>query len=172
MEVQNMLQARQDSGMPDFTDELFREATRLVAEFAGNEGRNPRILLTQMGWDDRKLKAKSISVEYANLGFDVDISPRFQNPAELAKQAVENDVHFIEIYDLDPEYLIIAPEIISELRKLERDDILLIAEGSLRNQDYRYLFSNGVAAVLNPSVPVTRSVSNLLQMILHEEKPS
>lgn len=155
---------------PDNIDDSFREATKLVAEFADNEGRHPRILLTQMGWDERKLRAKSISVEYANLGFDVDIGPRFQNPGEVAKQAIENDVHFIEIYDLDPQYVIIASEIMTELRKLNREDILVIAEGPLRNQDYKYLYKEGVTAIFSPAVSIPRSITMLLPLLLQTDK--
>lgn len=153
----------------DYTDESFREARKLVAEFADTEGRNPRILLTQMGWDERKLRAKSISVEYANLGFDVDIGPRFQSPAEVAKQAIENDVHFIEIYDLDPQYVIIASEILSELKKLNREDILVIAEGPLRNQDYKYLYREGVTAIFSPAVSIPKSTTILLPLLLQTD---
>lgn len=155
---------------PDSSDESFATARMLVAEFSKNEGRNPRILLSQMGWDERKLKAKSLSVEYANLGFDVDIGPRFQNPAEIARQAIENDVHFIEIYDLDPQYVIIVSEILAELKNLNREDILVIAEGPLRNQDYKYLYKEGVTAIFSPSVSIPESTTILLPLLLQTDR--
>lgn len=159
------------SYIPDiYSDESYREAMRLVNEFARQEGRRPRILLTQMGWDEHRLKAKSISAEYAEIGFDVDIGPRFQNPSDAARQAVENDVHFIEIYDLDHEYIVIAAEIISELKKMNREDILVIAEGCLGEKDYEYLYSEGVAAIINPAMILSRSVMELMNLLLRPEK--
>ena len=159
------------SHVPDiYSDESYGKAMRLVSEFSRQEGRRPRILLTQMGWDEHRLKAKSISAEYAEIGFDVDIGPRFQNPVDAARQAVENDVHFIEIYDLDHEYTIVVPEIISELKKMNRDDILVIAEGCLKEKDYEYLYSAGVAAIINPARILSRSVIELMNMLLRPEK--
>jgi methylmalonyl-CoA mutase len=165
-----MIQVKSNSVPDIYSDESYREAMRLVNEFSRQEGRRPRILLTQMGWDERRLKAKSISAEYAEIGFDVDIGPRFQNPSDAAKQAVENDVHFIEIYDLDHEYLVIASEIISELRKMNREDILVIAEGCLNEKDYGYLYSEGVAAIINPAAILPRSVIELMHLLLRPDQ--
>jgi len=166
-----MIQKKSNTDLPVFySDESYIEAIRLVNEFARKEGRRPRILLTQMGWDDRRLKAKSISAEYAEIGFDVDIGPRFQNPAEAAKHAVENDVHVIEIYDLDHEYIIIAPEIISALRKLKREDILVIVQGTFKEKDYEYLYEEGVAAIISPAEILPRSVCDLMKLLMEPDE--
>ncbi len=165
-----MIQIKSDPVPDIYSDESYREAIRLVNEFARREGRRPRILLTQMGWDERKLKAKSLSAEYAELGFDVDIGPRFQNPSDAVKQAIENDVHFIEIYDLDHEYIVIASEIISQLKKLNRDDILVIAVGCLVEKDYEYLFSEGVAAIFSPAVLLPGSVRELMLLLQPDQE--
>jgi methylmalonyl-CoA mutase len=151
-------------------DDSFNTATGLVAKFAEKEGRQPRILLTQMGWDDHKLRAKMVSSAFADLGFDVDISPRFQNAAGAAKQAAENDVHIIVVYDLEPEYTVIAPEIISELQKLNRDDILVMAEGPLYAADYKYLYDKGVAAIFNQSVSVSKAAGEMMQILIEVNK--
>lgn len=162
-----MLRTMSDEDMHEFQpDDSFKKATGLVAKFAEKEGRQPRILLTQMGWDDHKLRAKMVSSAFADLGFDVDISPRFQNAAGAAKQAVENDVHIIVVYDLEPEYTVIAPEIITELQKLKREDILVMTEGPLHAEDYKYLYDNGVAAIFNQSVSVARAAGEMMQILL------
>ncbi|MBE3139396.1 MAG: methylmalonyl-CoA mutase, partial [Thermoplasmata archaeon] len=136
------------------SDNDFNEARALVARFAEKEGRQPRIMIAKMGQDGHDRGAKVVSTGYADIGFDVDIGPLFQTPAEAAKQAVENDVHVLGVSSLAAGHKTLVPQVINELKRLGREDILVIAGGVIPPQDYQYLYDAGVAAIFGPGTSV------------------
>ncbi len=149
------------------SDKDFKEASRLAARFAEKEGRQPRIMIAKMGQDGHDRGAKVVSTGYADIGFDVDIGPLFQTPAEAAKQAVENDVHVLGVSSLAAGHKTLVPEVIDELKKLGREDILVIAGGVIPPQDYRYLYDSGVAAIFGPGTSVSKAAIQILEILLH-----
>lgn len=149
-------------------DEDFKKAQKLVLEFEKQEGRRPRIMIAKMGQDGHDRGAKVVSTGYADIGFDVDIGPLFQTPQESAKQAVENDVHFLGVSSLAAGHKTLVPEVIEELKKLGREDIVVIAGGVIPQQDYQYLFDAGVAAVFGPGTKVSKAAIDLLEMWLKD----
>jgi methylmalonyl-CoA mutase len=148
------------------SDEDFKEAKALVAEFAEKEGRQPRIMIAKMGQDGHDRGAKVISSGYADIGFDVDIGPLFQTPAEAAKQAVENDVHVLGVSSLAAGHKTLVPQVINELKKLGREDILVIAGGVIPHQDYQFLYDAGVAAIFGPGTSVSKAAKQILGILL------
>jgi methylmalonyl-CoA mutase len=128
-------------------DENFRIAKEMADEFAKLEGRRPRIMVAKMGQDGHDRGAKVIATSFADLGFDVDITPLFQTPEEVAKQAVENDVHVVGASSLAAGHKTLIPELINELKKLGREDIMVIAGGVIPAQDYAFLYESGVKGV-------------------------
>jgi methylmalonyl-CoA mutase len=142
------------------------EARLLVARFAGMEGRQPRIMIAKMGQDGHDRGAKVVSTGYADIGFDVDIGPLFQTPAEAAKQAVENDVHVLGVSSLAAGHKTLIPQVIEELKKLGRDDILVIAGGVIPPQDYQFLYDAGVAAIFGPGTSVSKAAIQILRVML------
>ncbi len=152
------------------SDRDFDEARELVARFAEKEGRQPRIMIAKIGQDGHDRGAKVVSTGYADLGFDVDIGPLFQTPAEAAKQALENDVHVIGISSLAGGHKTLIPQVISELKKADRDDILVIAGGVIPPQDYQFLYDAGVAAVFGPGSPLTRAAIQILEILLRQHE--
>ncbi|MDY0097776.1 MAG: methylmalonyl-CoA mutase [Bacteroidales bacterium] len=151
-------------------DENFRKAKELVSIFAGKEGRQPRIMIAKLGQDGHDRGAKVVSTGYADIGFDVDIGPLFQIPAEAARQAVENDVHVLGVSSLAAGHKTLIPELIAELRKLGREDILVIAGGVIPPQDYQFLYNAGVAAIFGPGTPVSQAAREILEILLHTEE--
>jgi methylmalonyl-CoA mutase len=149
------------------SDDDFREAGMLVARFAKKEGRQPRILIAKMGQDGHDRGAKVVATGYADIGFDVDIGPLFQTPAEAARQAVENDVHVLGVSSLAAGHKTLVPEVIGELKKLGRDDILVIAGGVIPPQDYKFLYDSGVAAIFGPGTPVSKAAKQIMEILLH-----
>jgi methylmalonyl-CoA mutase len=149
------------------SDSDLEEAKALVARFASKEGRQPRIMVAKMGQDGHDRGAKVVSTGYADIGFDVDIGPLFQTPAEAAKQAVENDVHVLGISSLAAGHKTLVPEVIEELRKLGREDILVIAGGVIPPQDYQFLYDAGVAAIFGPGTSVAKAAKQILEILLH-----
>jgi methylmalonyl-CoA mutase len=147
-------------------DDDFREATELVAEFARREGRQPRIMIAKMGQDGHDRGAKVVSTGYADIGFDVDLGPLFQTPAEAARQAVENDVHVLGVSSLAAGHKTLIPQVIEELKKLGREDILVIAGGVIPSQDYHFLYEAGVTAIFGPGTSVSRAAKQILQILL------
>lgn len=147
-------------------DEEFMEARRLADEFAEKEGRRPRILVAKMGQDGHDRGAKVISTSFADIGFDVDVGPLFQTPAEVAKMAVENDVHIVGISSLAAGHKTLVPELIEELKKAGRDDILVIVGGVIPSQDYPFLFDHGVAAVFGPGTRIPKAAIQILKLML------
>ena len=148
------------------SDDDFKAARELVAKFAEKEGRQPRIMIAKIGQDGHDRGAKVVSSGYADIGFDVDIGPLFQTPAEAAKQAVENDVHVLGISSLAAGHKTLMPQVIVELKKLGREDILVIAGGVIPPQDYQYLYDAGVAAIFGPGTSVSRAAKQILQILL------
>jgi methylmalonyl-CoA mutase len=147
-------------------DQNFKKARELAEEFARREGRQPRIMIAKMGQDGHDRGAKVVSTGYADIGFDVDIGPLFQTPAEAAKQAVENDVHILGISSLAAGHKTLVPLVIAELKKLGREDIMVIVGGVIPHQDYDFLYKCGVVAIFGPGTPVTVAAIKILEILL------
>lgn len=148
-------------------DSDFAGAKALVEKFAAKEGRQPRIMIAKIGQDGHDRGAKVVSTGYADLGFDVDIGPLFQTPSEAAKQAVENDVHVLGISSLAAGHKTLIPQVIGELKKLGREDILVIAGGVIPPQDYKFLYDAGVAAIFGPGTSVAKAALQILEILMH-----
>ena len=150
-------------------DPEFEEARRMVADFAKREGRQPRIMIAKMGQDGHDRGAKVVATGYADCGYDVDMGPLFQTPAEAARQAVENDVHILGVSSLAAGHKTLVPQVIEELKKLGREDIMVVAGGVIPAQDYDFLYKAGVAAIFGPGTPVTKSAIEMIR-ILNEDR--
>ncbi len=150
------------------SDAEFQEACRLTAEFAKKEGRQPRIMIAKMGQDGHDRGAKVVATGYADCGFDVDMGPLFQTPEEAAKQAVENDVHVLGVSSLAAGHKTLIPQVIAELKKLGREDIMVTAGGVIPAQDYDFLYKAGVAAIFGPGTPVAYSAKVVMQLLMQE----
>ncbi len=148
------------------SDSDFEQARAMAAEFAARAGRQPRIMIAKMGQDGHDRGAKVISTGYADIGFDVDIGPLFQTPSEAARQAVENDVHLLGVSSLAAGHKTLIPQVISELKKLGREDILVIAGGVIPPQDYQFLYDAGVAAIFGPGTSVAKTAKEILTLLL------
>lgn len=151
-------------------NESFRKAQQLADEFAKLEGRRPRILVAKLGQDGHDRGAKVIATAYADIGFDVDMGPLFQTPAEAAKMAVENDVHIIGISSLAGAHKALVPQVIDELKKLGREDIMVIAGGVIPPQDYQFLFDAGVVAIFGPGTPIPDAAIKILEILIASRK--
>lgn len=150
-------------------DSDFRRACELAEKFAKKEGRQPRIMVAKMGQDGHDRGAKVVATGYADCGFDVDMGPLFQTPAEAAREAVENDVHVVGVSSLAAGHKTLVPQIIEELKKLGREDIVVIAGGVIPAQDYDFLYKAGVAAIFGPGTPVAKAACQILEILLDEE---
>ena len=152
-------------------DSTFKEAQDLATKFASLEGRQPRIMIAKMGQDGHDRGAKVVATGYADLGFDVDMGPLFQTPEEAAKQAVENDVHVLGVSSLAAGHKTLIPTVIAELKKLGREDIMVIAGGVIPAQDYQFLYDAGVVAIFGPGTSVAAAGKKILEVLLaaHEE---
>jgi methylmalonyl-CoA mutase len=149
-------------------DENFVEARRLADEFAQAEGRRPRIMIAKMGQDGHDRGAKVIATSFADLGFDVDIGPLFQTPAEAAKQAVENDVHVLGVSSLAAGHKTLVPQVIEALKAYGREDIMVVAGGVIPQQDYEFLFNAGVSFVFGPGTVIARSAQDILKKLMDQ----
>jgi methylmalonyl-CoA mutase len=138
---------------------------KIVETFEANDGRRPRILIAKMGQDGHDRGQKVIASAFADLGFDVDIGPLFQTPAEVARQAVENDVHVIGASSLAAGHLSLVPELKSELRKLGREDILIVVGGVIPPQDYEALYAAGAQAIYPPGTVISQAAISLLNAL-------
>jgi methylmalonyl-CoA mutase len=147
-------------------DENFRIAREMANQFAQQEGRRPRIMVAKMGQDGHDRGAKVIATSFADLGFDVDITPLFQTPEEVAKQAVENDVHVVGASSLAAGHKTLIPQLIEELKKQGREDIMVIAGGVIPAQDYQYLFDAGVAGVFGPGTIISIAAQKILKELM------
>jgi methylmalonyl-CoA mutase len=147
-------------------DESFAKAQKMADEFAAQEGRRPRIMVAKMGQDGHDRGAKVVATGYADLGFDVDISPLFQTPSEVAQQAVENDVHVLGISSLAGGHKTLVPEVIKELKKQGREDIMVIVGGVIPKQDYQHLLDHGAVAVFGPGTKIGDTAIEILKILM------
>jgi methylmalonyl-CoA mutase len=145
--------------------EEIAEVQQMTEEFLENEGRRPRIMIAKMGQDGHDRGAKVISTAFADLGFDVDIGPLFQTPEETAIQAVENDVHAIGISSLAAGHKTLLPQLVKELKKLGREDIVVIVGGVIPAQDYQFLYDNGASAIFGPGTVIPVAAQKVLRTI-------
>ncbi len=148
------------------TDPDFAKAQELANRFAKLEGRRPRIMIAKMGQDGHDRGAKVVATGYADVGFDVDIGPLFQTPKEVAKQAVENDVHILGVSSLAAGHKTLVPQVIKELKKLDREDIMVIVGGVIPRKDYQYLFDAGAVAVFGPGSKISEAAISILEILL------
>ena len=138
---------------------------QMTEEFIENEGRRPRILIAKMGQDGHDRGAKVISTAFADLGFDVDIGPLFQTPAETAQQAAENDVHVIGVSSLAAGHMTLVPDLAAELKKVGREDILIVVGGVIPAQDYEFLRNNGASAIFGPGTVIPVAAQKVIEEI-------
>jgi len=144
----------------------FIKARELADKFAEQDGRRPRIMIAKMGQDGHDRGAKVVATGYADLGFDVDIGPLFQTPAEAAKQAMENDVHILGVSSLAAGHKTLVPQVIEELKKHGREDIMVIVGGVIPSQDYQFLFDAGAVAVFGPGTKISEAAIQLLEILI------
>ncbi|MCH7784525.1 MAG: methylmalonyl-CoA mutase [Bacteroidetes bacterium] len=147
-------------------DPSFEKARKLANKFADLEGRRPRIMIAKMGQDGHDRGAKVVATGYADVGFDVDIGPLFQTPNEAAQQAVENDVHILGISSLAAGHKTLVPQVIEELKKQGREDIMVIVGGVIPPQDYSFLFDAGAVAIYGPGTRISDTAIDLLQILI------
>ncbi|MFT5752312.1 MAG: methylmalonyl-CoA mutase [Flavobacteriales bacterium] len=150
-------------------DPAFAKAQQLANQFAEQDGRRPRIMIAKMGQDGHDRGAKVVATGYADIGFDVDIGPLFQTPKEAAKQAMENDVHILGVSSLAAGHKTLVPQVIAELKALDREDIMVIVGGVIPQQDYQFLFDAGAAAVFGPGTKISEAAIGLLEILMDRE---
>jgi methylmalonyl-CoA mutase len=150
-------------------DEKYNNALALSDKFAELDGRRPRIMIAKMGQDGHDRGAKVVATSFADLGFDVDIGPLFQTPAEVAIQAAENDVHIVGASSLAAGHKTLVPQLISELKKIGREDILVVAGGVIPPDDYDFLKQSGVVAIFGPGTPIANSASEILEILINRK---
>jgi methylmalonyl-CoA mutase len=148
----------------------FKKARELADKFSELEGRRPRIMVAKMGQDGHDRGAKVVATGYADIGFDVDIGPLFQTPAEAAKQAVENDVHILGVSSLAAGHKTLVPQVIEELKKLGREDIMVIVGGVIPSQDYDFLYQSGAVAIFGPGTVISDAAIKLLEILIETRK--
>jgi len=148
----------------------FEKAREMSDEFAKLEGRRPRIMIAKMGQDGHDRGAKIIATSFADIGFDVDIGPLFQTPAEAARQAVENDVHILGVSSLAAGHKTLVPELIAELKNLNREDIMVIAGGVIPQQDYDFLFEAGVFGIYGPGTKISKAAQEILGLLIESAR--
>jgi len=151
-------------------DASFKKAHELADEFAKLDGRRPRIMIAKMGQDGHDRGAKVVATGYADMGFDVDIGPLFQTPAEAARQAVENDVHVLGVSSLAAGHKTLVPQVIEELKKLGREDIMVIVGGVIPPQDYQFLYDAGVVAIFGPGTVISEAGVSMLNLLIETKK--
>ena len=151
-------------------EESFIKAHQLADDFEKMEGRRPRIMIAKMGQDGHDRGAKVVATGYADIGFDVDIGPLFQTPAEAARQAVENDVHILGVSSLAAGHKTLVPQVIEELKKNGREDIMVIVGGVIPPQDYQFLYDNGVVAIFGPGTVITEAGVKMLELLIEARK--
>jgi methylmalonyl-CoA mutase len=151
-------------------DDHFEDARKRADRFAELEGRRPRIMVAKMGQDGHDRGAKVVATSFADLGFDVDIGPLFQTPEEAAKQAVENDVHILGVSSLAAGHKTLVPQVLEELAKLGREDILVVVGGVIPHQDYDFLYEAGAAAIFGPGTVIADAASKILEVMIEVRK--
>ena len=147
-------------------DPLFKKAKEFANKFAELEGRRPRIIIAKLGQDGHDRGAKVVATGYADLGFDVDIGPLFQTPKEATKQAVENDVHILGVSSLAAGHKTLVPQVIAELKRYEREDIMVIVGGVIPAQDYQFLFDAGAVGVFGPGTKIAQAAIDMLTILI------
>jgi methylmalonyl-CoA mutase len=145
---------------------LFREAQQLADTFASLEGRRPRIMVAKVGQDGHDRGAKVIAAGFADIGFDVDISPLFQTPEEIVSQALDNDVHLIGISSLAGGHKTLIPKIIETLHLQDRKDILVVVGGIIPDNDHAFLYEQGVAGIFGPGTVISEAAIKLLNLLM------
>jgi methylmalonyl-CoA mutase len=146
-------------------DKNFLKAKELADQFAEMDGRRPRIMIAKMGQDGHDRGAKVISTSFADMGFDIDVAPLFQTPAEVAKQSIENDVHIIGVSSQAAGHKTLIPELVEILKKENASDILIIAGGVIPPQDYDFLYQHGVAAIFGPGTVIPDAAAKILDIL-------
>jgi methylmalonyl-CoA mutase len=149
------------------TDDI-EKVRALTDAFAESEGRRPRILVAKMGQDGHDRGAKVVATAYADMGFDVDVGPLFQTPEETARQAVENDVHIVGMSSLAAGHKTLLPQLIAELKKYGREDIIVIVGGVIPHQDYDFLFEHGAKAIFGPGTRLPEAATIIMQKLMEE----
>ena len=151
-------------------DESYSKACKMADEFAALDGRRPRIMIAKMGQDGHDRGAKVVATGYADIGFDVDMGPLFQTPAEAARQAVENDVHVLGVSSLAAGHKTLVPQVIEELKKLGREDIMVIVGGVIPSQDYDFLYKAGAVAIFGPGTKIPAAAIQMLEILISSRK--
>ena len=146
----------------------FKKAREMADQFAELDGRRPRIMIAKMGQDGHDRGAKVIATSFADLGFDVDIGPLFQTPEETALQAAENDVHMVGASSLAAGHKTLIPQLINELKRLGREDIMVIAGGVIPPKDYEFLYEAGVSAVFGPGTVIAKAAQEILRQMMED----
>jgi methylmalonyl-CoA mutase len=146
-------------------DELFEQVRKMTDDFAKQEGRRPRIMIAKMGQDGHDRGAKVVATAYADMGFDVDVGPLFQTPEETAQQAVENDVHVVGMSSLAAGHKTLLPQLIAELKKLGREDIIVICGGVIPAQDYDFLYEHGASAIFGPGTKIPAAGIKIMELV-------
>lgn len=146
-------------------DKLFEQVRKMTDEFAKHEGRRPRIMIAKMGQDGHDRGAKVVATAYADMGFDVDVGPLFQTPEETAQQAVENDVHVVGMSSLAAGHKTLLPQLVEELKKLGREDIIVICGGVIPAQDYDFLYEHGASAIFGPGTKIPEAGIKIMELI-------
>ncbi|HEX9252744.1 MAG TPA: methylmalonyl-CoA mutase, partial [Ignavibacteriaceae bacterium] len=146
-------------------DELFEQVRKMTDDFAKHEGRRPRIMIAKMGQDGHDRGAKVVATAYADMGFDVDVGPLFQTPEETAQQAVENDVHVVGMSSLAAGHKTLLPQLIAELKKLGREDIIVICGGVIPAQDYDFLYEHGTSAIFGPGTKIPEAGIKIMELV-------
>jgi methylmalonyl-CoA mutase len=144
-------------------NKYFEKALSLAQKFEDQEGRRPRIMVAKMGQDGHDRGAKVVATSFADMGFDVDVAPLFQTPEEVAKQAIENDIHILGISSLAEGHKTLVPKVISELKKLGAEDILIVVGGVIPQQDYDFLYENGADFIFGPGTNLPKSACEILE---------
>jgi methylmalonyl-CoA mutase len=148
------------------SDPEFQKARKMADDFAADEGRRPRILIAKLGQDGHDRGARVIATAFADIGFDVDIGPLFQTPREVARMAAENDVHVVGVSTLAGGHKTLIPELVAELKKVGRDDILVMAGGVIPPQDYEFLYSAGAGGIFGPGTVIPVSAQKILSVLM------
>ncbi len=147
-------------------NEYFEKAVTLTQKFEDEEGRRPRIMVAKMGQDGHDRGAKVVATAFADMGFDVDVAPLFQTTEEVAKQAVENDIHILGVSSLAAGHKTLVPQVVEELKKLGADDITIVVGGVIPQQDYDFLYQNGADFIFGPGTNLPKSAVEILEKCL------
>lgn len=143
-------------------DETIKEVRQMTDDFAKREGRRPRIMVAKMGQDGHDRGAKVVATAYADMGFDVDVGPLFQTPAEAAQDAVDNDVHIVGMSSLAAGHKTLLPQLVEELKKRGRGDIMVVVGGVIPAQDYQFLYDHGASCIFGPGTVIPAAAREML----------